>query len=304
LGSFNIINGFIYTIGWAICVISGASGYRVIPMVVTFFLVIGQLLYICYKNKILFEQNLFILIYTAILGFFMEIAFLGLSLLKYSTINELFYLFPPGWIFCLYFLFSLTFNHSLLFLNRKWKFACIGGLVGGLLSYYAGYRIGAVSFSTKYSIYIIALFWSFFLTLIIELNKKLMEIAGLVYNPLYIQKTLKVFFDGGCPICSRELIHLKKRKQTGTVEYISFSCSGELEKYTDLFDFQSAMSQIHALDSSGKVLKGVEAFSELYSRVDLQWLAFLLKAPIFNQVFKLGYFFWTKYRLFIRKPSR
>lgn len=297
---FNYVNAFIYTIGWIICVFGGSYGYKTLPIVITFFLVGGQLLYLRSQEEKVFIQDLILLFYAAFFGFLMEVTFLKMSFVSYATENRLSSMFPPGWLFCLYFLFALTFNHSLQFLNKRYIFPLIGGFVGGFLSYYAGFRIGAVWFLSKYSLIYISFFWAIYLTFIIFLNEKLRLITSKVYDAASLEKPLKVFFDMKCPICAKEVSQLKKRKQTGKVKYLSLDSEKDLLKYTDKFSYQSAMKKIHGIDFDGNILKGVDVFIQLYSRVDLQWLAVLLKAPGFNQVFTLGYLIWAKIRLLNR----
>lgn len=228
----------------------------------------------------------------------MEFVFLAIPLLKYNTVNHFYYLFAPSWIFCLYFLFGLTLNHALSFLNKKKWFAFFGGLFGGFLSYYAGYRLGAVNFDSLFFLIFISLSWGIFLTIVIGINRSLGKIVHKVFNPFYLEKTIEVYFDTKCLICFKEFQYLRKRKQTGKVVYIPFQSLEDLKIHTNKFSYQDAMKQIHAIDSNKKIIKGVEVFSELYSRTDLQWLALILMAPVMHSLCRLGYWFWAKYRLY------
>ena len=61
-----------------------------------------------------------------------------------------------------------------------------------------------------------------------------------------------VFFDSLCPICSKELKYLTKRKQTGKVNYYEITSKSDFERDVKEVDFLSAMKEIHALDYQGK----------------------------------------------------
>ncbi len=295
---FNVINGFTYSIGWLICVFGLVYGYLWIPAILISIFVVGQLLTIRVLNRALFLQDFILLVYAGFFGLLLEIVFLGTHLFSYQA-SDLFVSFlPPISILFLYFLFSMTLNHAFSFLKGKIFWAFIVGAIGGGASYFAGFQMGAISFSSSWSLYLIALFWGILLSFLVFVNTRLREIVGRVFDKEHIATPLTVFFDGRCKVCSKECEILQKRKQIGSVIYLSIKSEEELKKETDKFSFQEAMSQIHAIDANGTVLKGIPVFSELYSRVDLQWIAVLLKAPLLHQMFKGAYFIWTKCRHF------
>lgn len=297
MSTFNIINGLIYTFGWLFCVISGAYHSTLLPLIVTFFLVLQQLIFLCKKNRTLFTQDMFILLYGIFFGFLMELLFINAGWIHYATENFISNKLPPGWVFSLYFLFSLTYNHSLYYLNKYHIFPFIFGLIGGPLSYYAGSRLGAVFFSHQIVFLYLGICWGFYLTLMIVINRKLAKIVQKAYDKKALEQPLTVFFDVVCPICSKELIHLKKRKQTGKVLYFEVSSPEKFAEEMKMIDFQTVMKEIHGIEASGRVLKGIDVFFALYSRTNHQFLAVLLKAPLLQPLFKFTYRIWAKYRL-------
>jgi hypothetical protein len=52
----------------------------------------------------------------------------------------------PAWLVIMWLNLALTLNHSLAWLRRRYSLAAIFGGIGGGLSYWAGWRLGAVEF--------------------------------------------------------------------------------------------------------------------------------------------------------------
>ena len=76
------------------------------------------------------------------------------------------------------------------------------------------------------------------------------------------QKT-KVFFDGACPLCSRE-INFYKRKDKGTnVTWVDISIIEPGDVITGLTK-EDALKRFHLLDSKGALLSGAKAFAALW----------------------------------------
>jgi len=53
----------------------------------------------------------------------------------------------PAWLVIMWLNLALTLNHSLAWLRKRYLLAAMFGGVGGGLSYWAGWRLGAVEFS-------------------------------------------------------------------------------------------------------------------------------------------------------------
>ena len=76
------------------------------------------------------------------------------------------------------------------------------------------------------------------------------------------QKT-KVFFDGACPLCSRE-INFYKRQDTGTnVTWVDISIIEPGDVIPGLTK-EDALKRFHLLDSKGALLSGAKAFAALW----------------------------------------
>lgn len=80
------------------------------------------------------------------IGLLADSAWIALGWLDYSApwpSSE----FAPGWILAIWLAFSLTLNHSLAFLRRRYALASLLGAIGGPLAYWcAAHGFGAVHF--------------------------------------------------------------------------------------------------------------------------------------------------------------
>ena len=81
-----------------------------------------------------------------------------------------------------------------------------------------------------------------------------------------IQATIKpiVFYDGACPLCSREINHYKNCSGANKLTWIDISQSKSVLKKYDL-DFQQAMQRFHVLSPEGQFHVGAYGFVYLWS---------------------------------------
>ena len=108
---------------------------------------------------------------------------------------------------------------------------------------------------------------------------------------------LTIFFDGGCPLCKREVDFLKSRNKKGYLSFIDINTS---DFYLDLkygITYKQAMERIHALKSDGSVIKDIKVFQEAYTLIGLGWIYAPTKLPIFDKFIEFIYGIWAKYRL-------
>ena len=118
------------------------------------------------------------------------------------------------------------------------------------------------------------------------------------------QAKLTLLYDGGCPLCLREVKFLRSRD---TLENISFIDIDSPNYQPDLYSgigYKDAMGRIHAINESGEILKDVAVFREAYRLIGLGWIYAPTNWPILgsltNQVYKL----WAQWRLpLTRRPS-
>ena len=108
---------------------------------------------------------------------------------------------------------------------------------------------------------------------------------------------LTIFFDGGCPLCKREVDFLQSRNQKGYLSFIDINTSDFYLDHKYGITYRRAMERIHALKSDGSVIKDIKVFQEAYTLIGLGWIYAPTKLPIFDKLIEFIYGIWAKYRL-------
>ena len=165
----------LYTLGWIICVFGGAAKWTILPLLTTAVITIPLLVYLFTLDRSLGLGTLILLAYGSLFGLAMETLFISLDWLSYATTNSLSPVLPPGWLWCLYFLFLPTLKLALDPLRRSYLAAALFGMLGAPLSYLAGATIGAVRLSSTYSVLGIGLCWAVYMLLIVYLDRRLKQ---------------------------------------------------------------------------------------------------------------------------------
>ncbi len=108
--------------------------------------------------------------------------------------------------------------------------------------------------------------------------------------------TVEVFFDGGCPLCVREIGMLRRwdkhhRIRFTDIDSPDFSAESLGKTYEDL------MSRIQGRLADGTWIEGVEVFRQLYAAVGLGPLVWITRWPVISQLLTFGYRVFAKNRL-------
>ena len=108
---------------------------------------------------------------------------------------------------------------------------------------------------------------------------------------------LTIFFDGGCPLCKREVDFLESRNQKGYLRFIDINSTDFYLELKYGITYKQAMDRIHALRSDGFLIKDIKVFQEAYSLIGLGWIYAPTKLPILDKFIEFIYGLWAKYRL-------
>ena len=106
----------------------------------------------------------------------------------------------------------------------------------------------------------------------------------------------EVFFDGGCPLCVREIAMLRRLDRRGKIRFTDidakdFNAESVGKSYDEL------MKQIYGRLPDGTWIRGVEVFRRLYTAVGFGPLVFLSRLPVISQGLDLGYVLFARNRL-------
>ena len=213
LASMSLINGTLYSIAWYVIAYYGGKGIPAISLLAASIFYLSQLALFSKYDRRSFLICIPLSILTLVLGLIQECFFIQTHTLIYT--HETY--FPPLWLLSLYPVFSLTLNSSLLFLNKNVYLSfCLGGM-GACLSYLTGEKLDGVVIVSIWSFATIFISWGIFLSIILWFNKKMIAIEHTFTDPKNLNQPITVFFDVSCPVCAKEMNHLKKRKQTGAI---------------------------------------------------------------------------------------
>ncbi len=107
---------------------------------------------------------------------------------------------------------------------------------------------------------------------------------------------IEVFFDGGCPLCRREMNLLKRWDRRGQIRFSDISDPAfDLRPLGKTYD--EMMARIYGRLADGTWLTGVEVFRRLYAAVGLAPIVWLTRLPGISQLLDLGYTIFARNRL-------
>jgi predicted DCC family thiol-disulfide oxidoreductase YuxK len=76
----------------------------------------------------------------------------------------------------------------------------------------------------------------------------------------------QVFYDGGCPLCRREIDHYRRLDRDERVEWVDILQAPESLARAGL-DREEAMARFHVLDGRGRWQTGAWGFAEVWSHL-------------------------------------
>jgi predicted DCC family thiol-disulfide oxidoreductase YuxK len=108
---------------------------------------------------------------------------------------------------------------------------------------------------------------------------------------------IRVFYDGECALCSREIRFLEKRDRGRKRIQFQDISRPDFDPATYGLDAQQLMARIHATLPDGSVVEGVEVFRRAYAMVGLGWLLAPTRWPGLRRLADLAYRVFARNRL-------
>ena len=100
---------------------------------------------------------------------------------------------------------------------------------------------------------------------------------------------MQVYYDGGCPVCSREIAFYKARPGTDGFVWVDVSQAQGGDLGHDL-DRDAAMARMHVRRPDGVLVSGAAAFAQMWQRMPgFRWLGRLLDIPPIGTIAELAY---------------
>ncbi|MBL8825370.1 MAG: DUF393 domain-containing protein [Planctomycetaceae bacterium] len=107
---------------------------------------------------------------------------------------------------------------------------------------------------------------------------------------------VEVFFDGGCPLCRREIDMLRRWDRQKKIRFTDIE-SGEVNFDALGKTYHEFMAEIQGRLPDGTWIKGVEVFRRLYAAVGFGPLVAISRLPVISQLLSAGYWLFAKNRL-------
>lgn len=109
---------------------------------------------------------------------------------------------------------------------------------------------------------------------------------------------IKLLYDGGCPLCLREVNFLQKRDGgRGLVAFVDIDADQYNPADNANIDYATAMGRIHAILPDGSVIQNVEVFRRVYDVLGMGWVYAVTQLPIIRSLADWFYGFWADLRL-------
>lgn len=112
-----------------------------------------------------------------------------------------------------------------------------------------------------------------------------------------MHQPITVFYDGQCPICSREVALY--RRLAGPDQIAWRNLTGSQDVLSDQpFTATEALELLHVRDTDGSIRVGLDAHLLMWQRLPLLNIltAVLRRSDMLRRWFEAGYLFFTRYR--------
>jgi predicted DCC family thiol-disulfide oxidoreductase YuxK len=105
-----------------------------------------------------------------------------------------------------------------------------------------------------------------------------------------------VFYDGGCPLCRREIAHYQRVDDQQRIEWVDIQRQPEQLPMHGL-TYEQAMQRMHVRDSDGRMVSGAAAFAALWRHLPrYRWLAGTISLPGINWLGEKAYDVFARQR--------
>lgn len=108
-------------------------------------------------------------------------------------------------------------------------------------------------------------------------------------NGIPTQPPVQIYYDGACPICSREIAQYRKSEGGERLAFIDVSTCGPEALGPDL-SRDAALARMHVRRADGTLASGAAAFAELWRQLPrFAWAGRLASSALVLPVLEAGY---------------
>jgi predicted DCC family thiol-disulfide oxidoreductase YuxK len=103
------------------------------------------------------------------------------------------------------------------------------------------------------------------------------------------QPSATIYYDGACPICSREIAQYRKAEGGDRLAFVDVSTCGAEALGPDL-SREAALARMHVRRADGTLASGAAAFAELWQQLPrLAWAGRIASSALVLPVLEVGY---------------
>lgn len=114
---------------------------------------------------------------------------------------------------------------------------------------------------------------------------------------------ITMFYDGGCPLCRREVHHYRRLDRARNVRWINISVQEDRLAAFGLTR-EDALARLHVFDAAGQLQTGATAFAVLWSALpNYRWLARSIRYLRLIPVLECFYRPFARWRLARRRSN-
>ncbi|MCH2454651.1 thiol-disulfide oxidoreductase DCC family protein [Idiomarina sp.] len=111
---------------------------------------------------------------------------------------------------------------------------------------------------------------------------------------------LIIFFDGGCPLCVKEMRHLRKLDEKRQITFENINEPDFNQRYPQV-NVAKANQYLHGQVSSGEMIYGLDVTHAAWSLVGKGWMIAPLRWPVIRWFADKAYLFFARNRNRISK---
>lgn len=107
---------------------------------------------------------------------------------------------------------------------------------------------------------------------------------------------IEAFYDGACPLCTREVEFLRRRDRRGRLRFTDFTAPG-FDPAVIGATPEALMARMHGRLPDGTLVSGVEVFRRMYDAIGWRWLVAISRWPLVRTLCERVYALFARHRL-------
>ena len=112
-----------------------------------------------------------------------------------------------------------------------------------------------------------------------------------------------VYFDGACPLCTREIDFYRIQQGGDNMTFVDVSTA--TDDVDEDLDRHDAMQRFHVRSSDGRLLSGAAAFAALWVTLPrFRLLGKIVQLPVILQVAEVGYRAFLRFRPLLQRLAQ